>query len=90
MDAFVHLVRGALGTGIVAMPKAFFYSGWLIGIFATAFIASAATYGILLMIRSQYLLCKRAEVPYMSYPKAFKMGLETGPPSLRCMKAIAV
>ncbi|ALC42872.1 CG1139 [Drosophila busckii] len=41
------------------------------------------------MINSMYELCKRERVPYVSFSDAMKLGLQQGPPALRCLVPIA-
>lgn len=40
----IHLLKGNIGTGILAMPDAFRNSGWLVGIFGTMFMAVICTH----------------------------------------------
>lgn len=86
---FVHLIKGAVGTGLLAMPKAFTHTGWLLGIFASIGVTTICTYAMLLLIHAQYVLCKRQKVAYITYPKAAKLSLEIGPQCLRCLARIA-
>lgn len=46
-ETLTHLLKASLGTGILAMPVAFMYSGIVVGIFATiitAFICTHCSY----------------------------------------------
>ena len=58
----IHLLKGSLGTGILAMPNAFFNSGYIIGTIGTVFIACICTYAIQLLLQAEYELCKRKKV----------------------------
>lgn len=40
----IHLLKGNIGTGILAMPDAFRNAGWLVGIFGTMFMAIICTH----------------------------------------------
>lgn len=40
----IHLLKGNIGTGILAMPDAFRNAGWLVGIFGTMFMALICTH----------------------------------------------
>ncbi|XP_012236041.1 proton-coupled amino acid transporter-like protein CG1139 [Linepithema humile] len=78
----VHLLKGSLGTGILAMPNAFCNSGLVIGVIATIIIGALCTYCLHVLVRAQYKLCKRLKVPILSYPHSMKYALEQGP---RCV-----
>lgn len=82
-ETLFHLLKGSLGTGILAMPLAFFHSGWLLGIIATAIIGSLCTYCIHLLVKAEYQLCKRRQVPSMTYPATAEAALQEGPPFLQ-------
>ena len=83
----MHLLKGSLGTGILAMPKAFYNAGYAVGIIGTAFIGFICTYCIHLLIRSEYELCKRRKVSSMTYPATAVEALSVGPMFLRpCAK----
>lgn len=62
MDTLIHLLKGSLGTGILAMPNAFHHSGYLVGAIGTIIIGIVCTYCVHILLRSQYELCKRKKV----------------------------
>lgn len=62
MDTLIHLLKGALGTGILAMPYAFHHSGYLLGSIATIIIGVVCTYCVHILLGSMYELCKRKKV----------------------------
>ncbi|CAH1713514.1 proton-coupled amino acid transporter-like protein CG1139 [Aphis gossypii] len=82
-ETLIHLLKGSLGTGILAMPNAFYNSGLLIGTVGTILIGILCTYCLHVLVRSQYLLCKRLRVPILSYPDSMKYALQDGPAFLR-------
>ncbi|EFN83214.1 Proton-coupled amino acid transporter 1 [Harpegnathos saltator] len=79
----LHLLKGSLGTGILAMPRAFFNAGYVIGLIATFVIGLFCTYCMRILVQSEYELCKRRRVPSMSYPATAEAALEEGPMWLR-------
>ncbi|KAL6264487.1 hypothetical protein P5V15_004595 [Pogonomyrmex californicus] len=81
-ETLVHLLKGSLGTGILAMPNAFYNSGLLVGVIATIIIGALCTYCLHVLVKAQYKLCKRLRVPILSYPHSMKYALEQGP---RCV-----
>lgn len=79
-ETLLHLLKGSLGTGILAMPMAFYHSGWVLGIVATTFIGLLCTYCIHMLIKCEYELCKRRKVAFMTYPSTAECALQEGPP----------
>lgn len=89
-ETLVHILKGALGTGILAMPQAFYFAGYLSGFISTLLIGALATYCLHILVKMQYELCKRHRVPILTYPISMKMALEEGPPSLRRFSPSAI
>ncbi|XP_014470140.1 PREDICTED: proton-coupled amino acid transporter 1-like isoform X2 [Dinoponera quadriceps] len=87
-ETMLHLLKGSLGTGILAMPKAFYNAGYIIGLIATFIIGLFCTYCMRILVQSEYELCKRLRVPSMSYPATAEAALAEGPMWLRrCSRA---
>ncbi|KAJ8670665.1 hypothetical protein QAD02_001924 [Eretmocerus hayati] len=82
-ETLFHLMKGSLGTGILAMPNAFANSGYAVGFVATIIIGLLCTYCIRVLIQSEYELCKRRKSPSMTYPSTMEAALEEGPTFLR-------
>ncbi|KAJ8670666.1 hypothetical protein QAD02_001925 [Eretmocerus hayati] len=82
-ETLIHLLKGSLGTGILAMPQAFHNSGYITGIVATILIGFLCTYCLHILVKAQYELCKRLRVPILSYPQSMKVAFEQGPSFLR-------
>jgi solute carrier family 36 (proton-coupled amino acid transporter) len=76
-------LKGCLGTGILAMHEAFNNAGWLNGLINMAIIGFICTYCFHVLVRSQYILCKKHKRPLLSYPESMKLALEQGPSGLR-------
>ncbi|XP_046666503.1 proton-coupled amino acid transporter-like protein CG1139 isoform X1 [Homalodisca vitripennis] len=82
-ESIVLLLRGCMGTGILAMPEAFSQSGLLIGTVFTIILGSLTTYCLHVLARSQYEMCKWLRVPILNYPDSMRVALEHGPPVFR-------
>ncbi|XP_059490178.1 proton-coupled amino acid transporter-like protein CG1139 [Neocloeon triangulifer] len=82
-ETLIHLLKGSLGTGILAMPIAFHNAGLILGLIGTVFIGSLCTYCLHVLVRCQYKLCCQLRVPVLSYPMTLQVALEQGPPFLR-------
>lgn len=82
-ETLIHMLKGALGTGILAMPEAFKNSGLWNGVISTIFIGIICTYCLHVLVKAQYVMCKRLKVPILTYPNSMKIALEMGPQCLR-------
>ncbi|KAJ8919645.1 hypothetical protein NQ315_006172 [Exocentrus adspersus] len=81
-ETLIHLLKGCLGTGILAMPEAFKFSGMANGIVSTILIGALCTYCLHVLVRAQYVLCKKLKVPLLTYPESMKVACELGPKCL--------
>lgn len=82
VETLIHILKGSLGTGILAMPEAFLNAGMINGTIFTIIIGAVATYGLHVLVNSTYLICKRLKIPFLSYPNAMKEALLLGPECL--------
>lgn len=79
LETLLHLLKGSLGTGILAMPRAFYHAGYALGIVGTLLIGFVCTYCIHLLVKSQHVLCRRRRLPALSYPDTAAAAMESGP-----------
>lgn len=79
LETLLHLLKGSLGTGILAMPMAFKHSGYIVGIIGTAVIGIICTYCIHILVKSQFMLCKRGKIPSLNYQDTATAALMEGP-----------
>ncbi|XP_020293972.1 proton-coupled amino acid transporter-like protein CG1139 [Pseudomyrmex gracilis] len=89
-ETMLHLLKGSLGTGILAMPKAFYHAGYAIGLIATIIIGLLCTYCMRILVQSEYELCKRKRVPSMTYPATAEAALLEGPAFLRSFSKTSI
>ncbi|KAI5735943.1 hypothetical protein M8J77_024532 [Diaphorina citri] len=82
-DALSHMIKGALGTGILTMPHAFKDSGYLLGFLGTVAIGAFTTSCIQILVRAQYELCRRKRIPSLTYPEILGAALSEGPARFR-------
>ncbi|CAH0546042.1 unnamed protein product [Brassicogethes aeneus] len=61
------------------MPEAFKRSGMSCGIVSTLLIGILTAYVINILIKSQYVMCKRLKVGLLTYPESLKVACESGP-----------
>ena len=65
------------------MHEAFNNAGWLNGLINMIIIGFICTYCFHVLVRSQYILCKKHRRALLSYPESMKLALEQGPKGLR-------
>uniref|UniRef100_A0A1B0G5A8 Amino acid transporter transmembrane domain-containing protein n=2 Tax=Glossina TaxID=44049 RepID=A0A1B0G5A8_GLOMM len=78
-ETLFHLLKGSLGTGILAMPNAFKNAGYITGSFGTIIIGLICTYCIHQLIKAEYELCRRKKIPSMNYPAVAETAMLEGP-----------
>ncbi|GJQ67744.1 hypothetical protein Trydic_g16552 [Trypoxylus dichotomus] len=78
-ESMLHIVKGILGTGILAMPEAFKNSGLLLGIVSSFGNCFLCTYAMHVFVDCLYILCKKSKVPVLTYTNAMKTGFQYGP-----------
>lgn len=82
-ETVVHLLKGSIGAGILAMPKAFLHAGVITGVVGTIMVGVLCCFSLGTLIRMQYVQCQRLKVPFLTYPRSMKVALVNGPKCLR-------
>ncbi|KAF2368390.1 Amino acid transporter transmembrane domain [Trinorchestia longiramus] len=83
LSAFFNLLKANIGTGMLALPQAFYYAGLWVGFVVTPFIAAIATHCMHLLLQSSKLLCSRTNVASLNYEESMNAAFRTGPEKLR-------
>ncbi|KAJ8919850.1 hypothetical protein NQ315_006379 [Exocentrus adspersus] len=83
LDTFIHLLKGSLGSGILAMPIAFSHAGLFLGLFCTFAIGVICTYCVHILVRSAHELCKRTRVPSLGFAEVAETAFLSGPPAIQ-------
>ncbi|XP_969657.2 proton-coupled amino acid transporter-like protein pathetic isoform X2 [Tribolium castaneum] len=83
LDTLIHLLKGSLGSGILAMPMAFANAGLFFGLFCTFAIGSICTYCVHILVKSAHALCRRNRVPSLGYAEVAEAAFLAGPQSIR-------
>lgn len=78
-DTLTHLLKASLGTGILAMPIAFMYSGLLLGIFATILVAVVCTHCAYVLVVCAHELYRRTQVTAMGFADVVAVSFANGP-----------
>ncbi|XP_050305532.1 proton-coupled amino acid transporter-like protein CG1139 isoform X2 [Anthonomus grandis grandis] len=71
--------RSVLGTGVLAMPEAFKYAGMYNGIIFLLTLAVFVTYCLHILVRTQYILCKKKQTGLLYYADSMIVACEVGP-----------
>ncbi|KAF9807628.1 hypothetical protein SFRURICE_008841 [Spodoptera frugiperda] len=82
-ETMMHMLKGCLGAGLLAMPNAFSRMGIIYGTIGMVLIGVFATYCIQVLVHAQYLLCKRMRRGYMAYNKSMRVAVQGGPVCMR-------
>lgn len=66
-DTMIHLLKGNIGTGILAMPEAFKNSGLYLGLFGIMAIGFICTHCMHILLDCAHDLCRRRKICAMGY-----------------------
>lgn len=83
MDTLVHLLKGSLGSGILAMPLAFSHAGLFFGLICTFLIGFICTYCVHILVKSAHVLCRRTKVPSLGFAEIAETAFLAGPPAFQ-------
>ncbi|RZF38923.1 hypothetical protein LSTR_LSTR016422 [Laodelphax striatellus] len=83
LETLIHLLKGSLGTGILAMPLAFANAGLLFGLIATFLIGFLCTYCIHVLVNCAHVLLKRMKIPSLGFADVAEVAFLAGPESTR-------
>lgn len=78
-DTLIHLLKGSLGSGILAMPLAFANAGLGFGLFSTFAIGLICTYCVHILVKSAHELCRRTRVPSLGFAEVAEAAFLAGP-----------
>lgn len=80
----IHLLKGNIGTGILAMPDAFRNSGLLVGLFGTFFLGTICTLCMHMLVGCAHELCRRRKsAQALSFAEVAELSFEYGPRATR-------
>ncbi|XP_065157554.1 proton-coupled amino acid transporter-like protein CG1139 isoform X3 [Atheta coriaria] len=79
MDTLIHLLKGSLGSGILAMPLAFANAGLGFGLVCTFLIGLICTYCVHILVKSAHVLCRRTRVPSLGFAEVAEAAFLQGP-----------
>ncbi|CAL1545405.1 unnamed protein product [Lymnaea stagnalis] len=83
METLMHLLKGNIGTGILALPIAIKHAGLWTGFFGLLVIGTIAVHCMHILVNCSHILCKRSTSLSLDYADVMEICLKTGPPKLR-------
>ncbi|XP_016988957.1 glutamate transporter polyphemus [Drosophila rhopaloa] len=86
--AFILLLKCVVGTGILALPLAFYFAGIVNGVVLLTLVCIMLIHGIQLLVYSMVECSRRMQVGYATYPESMVYSFSQGPKCFRyCAKA---
>lgn len=81
--AIIHILKGNIGTGVLALPQAFIYSGLAFGTFGLIAIAVTCIHSMQMLVNCSQTMCTRLCSPPLDYASTAEKAFQTGPKSCR-------
>lgn len=82
-DTLIHLLKGNVGTGILAMPDAFRNAGLVLGTVGTLIMGFICTHCMHMLVGCAHELCRRTQVPSLGFSEVCEAAFKTGPVPLQ-------
>lgn len=82
-ETLVHVLKGNVGTGVLAMPEAFMNAGLWVGFVGVPVMGIICIECMFTLLRCSRVLCRRANVSALSYEESAKVAFEYGPEGCR-------
>lgn len=88
-ETLIHLIKGNIGTGLLAMPDALKNSGLYTGTFILPIIATLCIHCMHILVRCAHELKERVGVSGLDYAEVGEYAFKTGPAPLRPLAPVA-
>ncbi|XP_066252903.1 proton-coupled amino acid transporter-like protein CG1139 [Euwallacea similis] len=83
LGAFLHIVKTSLGTGILAIPRAFKSAGLLVGLIGTLLVGLTCTHAIHILVKASQKVCRQTRTPSLGFADTAEGVFKLGPKGLR-------
>ncbi|EDS35423.1 proton-coupled amino acid transporter 1 [Culex quinquefasciatus] len=83
LGTLIHLVKGSLGTGILAMPLAFKNGGLVFGLLGMVLVATIYAHCVHMLVGTAQKACKRSRIPVLGFAETAENVFANGPPGVR-------
>ncbi|XP_058118854.1 proton-coupled amino acid transporter-like protein CG1139 [Anopheles coustani] len=77
----IHMLKGSLGTGILAMPSAFRNGGLVFGVIGTTLVGLIYAHCVYLLVSTSQKSCKRTRTPLLGFSETAQSVFRHGPES---------
>lgn len=84
-QSLMHVIKGNLGTGILAMPASFAHAGLINSVIGLPILCLIATYCVHLLIKSSQQLERKSIGANFTYASLAKRSFESGPNRIRSL-----
>lgn len=88
-ETLSHLLKGSLGSGILAMPLAFSNAGLWFGLVAMCIVGIICTYCVHILVKCEHILCRRTQTPSFGYAELAECAFLAGPKPLHRWSRLA-
>ncbi|CAI4231449.1 unnamed protein product [Auanema sp. JU1783] len=82
-QAFIHMVKAMLGTGLLSLPLAFKHSGLFLGLILTIIICIVCLYCMRQVVFAAHFVCNRNGRDLIDYANIMRGAVEMGPPWIK-------
>ncbi|XP_072399590.1 proton-coupled amino acid transporter-like protein pathetic isoform X1 [Diabrotica undecimpunctata] len=79
LDTLIHLLKGCLGSGILAMPLAFHHAGLFFGLICMFIIGIICTYCVHILVKSAHEIYRRQRVSALGFAEVAEAAFLIGP-----------
>ncbi|XP_042231441.1 proton-coupled amino acid transporter-like protein pathetic [Homarus americanus] len=83
LETLIHVLKGNVGTGLLAMPEAFMNAGLWVGFAGIPIMGVICIHCMQMLLRSSKELCKRAGKSALSYEETAEAAFRLGPEGCR-------
>nr|XP_023020460.1 proton-coupled amino acid transporter 4-like [Leptinotarsa decemlineata] len=88
-DTMIHLLKGNIGTGILAMPDAFRNAGWVVGLLGTVLMGIVCTHCMHMLVGCSHELCRRTQRQSLNFAEVVENAFKFGPGCLQRFSGLA-
>ncbi|XP_026742132.1 proton-coupled amino acid transporter-like protein CG1139 [Trichoplusia ni] len=82
-ETMIHLLKGCIGAGLLAMPDAVRRLGIIMGTVGIILLGAIATYCIQILVIAEYKVCKKLKKGYVKFPRGMMESVKMGPKWIR-------
>ncbi|XP_011155399.2 proton-coupled amino acid transporter-like protein pathetic isoform X2 [Solenopsis invicta] len=80
---FMHLVKCAIGTGILFLPHAFRRTGYAMSLVCGIVIGTLGIHTAIIIVQCSQVLCRRNRVPMLDFAETAQFSFQAGPERIR-------